>query len=121
VTLGGSRNSLPDQIRELLRKEFEKDFEGVLRKRSELLQELFEVGVKTRANLNPPQPMGLRAEQVRKEMEDLASRLEAQLPTLLRKHEKTRQRLKGLATMRNHLSARFTQLERMQRGKDPNS
>ena len=85
-------------------------FNAVLKKRSKLLSELFVIGITSRLRLDETQNLGFRAEQVRRDLEDLASELERRLSDLPRKYEKTRRNLKGIAALCNGISARFSEI-----------
>lgn len=113
MTLGSAEELLRREVLLALGVDFEKRFEAILRLRSETLQELFEIGITSRLTLDETLPIETRIEQVRKEMEDLASDLDLQLPSLPRKHRKLKGKLKGMAATCNELSARHFQLERI--------
>jgi hypothetical protein len=77
---------------------------SILRRRSKLLQELFEVGVKSRIppGFNGPEEVVL--EQVRREKEDLAHEMEPLLPSLPGECQKMHRKLKTLAAECNTVS-----------------
>jgi uncharacterized protein YukE len=53
----------------------------------------------------------VQIELVRKEMEDLAQSLEAQLPSLDKRYRKVHSKLKGLASRCNRLAAMHDKIE----------
>jgi hypothetical protein len=99
------------QIIAEMRAHLERKFEKILVERSEVVQELFEVGIISRLVLDPGPPIDVRLERIRNEMEALAFDLQAQLPGLPRKYRKTHRRLKGIASRCNSLSARYSNIQ----------
>jgi hypothetical protein len=83
---------------------------SILRRRSKLLQELFEVGVKSRIPPGFNGPGEVVLEQVRREMEDLAREMEPLLTNLPGECQKMHGKLKTLAAECNSLASRYFQL-----------
>jgi len=113
VILDNRREHVLEDIFLDARARLDKEFERILGERSELLKELFEVGIASRTNLDSDAPAEVKAEQVRKEMETLASDLEVQLSSLPRKYAKTHRKLRSLASRCNRLGSRYFRLEAM--------
>ena len=110
--LDSRMDDLSEGIRSRIRLRYEQQFETILKEHSEVLQEMYEIGITSRLSLSQTQPIEIRIERVRKEMEDLASDLEVQLPSLPKKYSKVRRRLESLAAFCYKLSGEFIELER---------